>query len=90
MSDFKDKLRNVLEGIFSSLPLSQHRKYVGSKTDQGSKDFWVIAYMGLSAWLVGSYNWSILAVISLGFLVHILNFLAWRAEPLQQKAMRNR
>lgn len=85
----KEKIRKTLNNLFDALPLDSHREYVGTSVDQGNSDFYITLALVFGG-LLNSWGYSIYSLIAGGIVLHILNFLAWKAEPLQQKAMRHR
>jgi len=85
----KEKIRKILNNLFDALPLDAHREYVGTSVDQGNSDIYITVALILG-WLMQSWSFNLYTVIGIGIGFHILNFLAWRAEPLHHKAMRHK
>lgn len=83
------KIRKILSNFFDALPLDSHREYVSSSVDQGNADLYVTLALVFGA-LLNSWGYSIYSIIVGGIVLHIANFLAWRAEPLHHKAMRHK
>ena len=88
----KKKAEGILQNFFNSLPLDSHREYVGTvEVDHGTADLNVLYGLIIGYIITGlNVDFSLVGVIVAFLVIHIGNFLVWRAEPLHHKAMRYR